>query len=117
MIKYQCGNPEYMAPELLKNDFYWNKVDIWSFGVIVYYLVCSIDRQKLIPSSFYNGLSGETLNYLNPIINQVSFIPLPDFPISNNLLDFISQCLLLDPKFRLSVDHALNHPFINNSSP
>jgi serine/threonine protein kinase len=47
-----------MAPELLKNDYYSNKVDIWSLGVLVYYLVCGIDQEHTIPSSFLNGLSG-----------------------------------------------------------
>jgi len=106
-----------MAPELLKNDFYWNKVDIWSFGVIFYYLVCGIDQERAVPSSFKSGVSGYPLKYQNPIIEHACLIPLPDIALSNNLLDFLSKCLLFDPKFRLTVDHALNHPFINNSSP
>jgi serine/threonine protein kinase len=37
--------------------------------------------------------------------------------MSNNLLDFLSKCLRIDPETRITVDHALNHPFINMSSP
>jgi serine/threonine protein kinase len=37
--------------------------------------------------------------------------------MSNNLLDFLSKCLKIDPETRITVDHALNHPFINMSSP
>jgi serine/threonine protein kinase len=37
--------------------------------------------------------------------------------MSNNLLDFFSKCLRIDPETRITVDHALNHPFINMSSP
>lgn len=32
-------------------------------------------------------------------------------------MDFLSKCLLIDPNNRMSVDHALNHPFINKDSP
>jgi serine/threonine protein kinase len=37
--------------------------------------------------------------------------------VSSCCLDFISKCLRYDPDERISVDHALNHPFINPDSP
>lgn len=36
---------------------------------------------------------------------------------TNKCLDFLSKCLRFDPAQRISVDHALNHPFINPDSP
>jgi serine/threonine protein kinase len=51
------------------------------------------------------------------MIEKTCLIPLPDFQMSNNLLDFLSKCLLSDPNNRFSVEHALNHPFINKDSP
>lgn len=30
------GSPLYMAPEILMNNFYNNKVDVWSLGIIFY---------------------------------------------------------------------------------
>ena len=35
-----CGTPQYIAPEILYNNGYDNKVDMWSCGVLFYYLVC-----------------------------------------------------------------------------
>jgi serine/threonine protein kinase len=33
-----CGTPIYMAPEIWNMESYTEKVDIWSIGVITYYL-------------------------------------------------------------------------------
>ncbi len=33
------GSSEYMAPEIIKRQIYNNKVDVWSFGIILYNLV------------------------------------------------------------------------------
>ena len=30
------GSPLYMAPELIKREFYTEKIDVWSLGVITY---------------------------------------------------------------------------------
>ena len=34
----QVGSPAYMAPEIITNDKYSIEVDIWSLGVILYYM-------------------------------------------------------------------------------
>ncbi len=40
-MKSLCGSPAYMAPEILLNPnaAYDSKIDIWSFGVIMYQLL------------------------------------------------------------------------------
>lgn len=37
--------------------------------------------------------------------------------VSKTCLDFLSKCLCFDFEKRISIDHALNHPFINPDSP
>jgi serine/threonine protein kinase len=39
LIKTICGSPLYMAPELLNDQHYHIKADLWSFGVIMYQLL------------------------------------------------------------------------------
>lgn len=62
----------------------------------------------------FNGKDKEDLtkNVNNGIIKLPSTIDL-----SNNCLDFLSKCLKINPEQRISIDHALNHPFINSDSP
>ena len=33
-----CGTPCYMAPEIWEGKEYTEKVDVWSMGVVMYYL-------------------------------------------------------------------------------
>merc|ERR1712048_111179 len=34
-----CGTPEYMAPEVLDSQTYWEKVDTWSIGCVIFLLL------------------------------------------------------------------------------
>ncbi len=38
MLTTNCGTPIYMAPEIWKGGEYNYKVDVWSIGVVMYYL-------------------------------------------------------------------------------
>lgn len=47
--RHTVGTPHYAAPELLKNERFGVKVDVWSFGVVLWELVM---RQR--PLSHYD---------------------------------------------------------------
>ena len=36
MLTLELGTPNYIAPEILHNLPYNSKIDIWSFGIIIY---------------------------------------------------------------------------------
>ena len=91
------GTPATMAPEIMKNQKYDYKADLWSVGVIIYQL-----HFKALP---YNGVNEEII--LNKIKNKVPYKE-PEDP---QLKDLINKLLVEDPSKRLSWDEYFNHPF------
>lgn len=95
-----------MAPEILNGKLYDYKVDMWSLGVSMFETLTGV-------TPFY-GKDRDELTY--NINKGLIRIPL-NIELSTGCLDFLSKCLHYDSRERISVDHALNHPFINPDSP
>ena len=91
------GTPATMAPEIMKNQKYNSKADLWSIGVIIYQL-------------HFNGLPfpGFKEEYiLEKIHNNYEYKKAED----PKLRDLISKLLVENPEKRLSWDEYFNHPF------
>lgn len=101
MIKEKAGTAFYIAPEVLDN-FYNEKCDIWSLGVIMYILLCGeppfadIDEDEI----FIKIKKGE-FSMTKPIWSKVS----------SQAKDLIGKMLQKDPKLRLSSEEVLSHEF------
>ena len=91
------GTPATMAPEIMKNQSYNEKADLWSVGVILYQL-----HFKELP---YPGLDENSI--LKKIKNRTPYKQ------SENpeLRDLINKLLVEDPEKRLSWEEYFNHPF------
>ena len=62
MLSTNCGTPIYMAPEIWAGETYSEKVDIWSIGVVMYYLLSGVhpftgDSETLGETIMHNELS------------------------------------------------------------
>ncbi|KAK5939647.1 Calcium/calmodulin-dependent protein kinase type I [Knufia obscura] len=104
-----CGTPGYMAPEIFKKTGHGKPVDIWAIGVITYFLLCGytpFDRDS-------------NLEEMQAILQaDYSFTPIEYWRnVSTTARDFIKQCLIIDPRQRMSAHQALQHPWINTEDP
>lgn len=98
----QIGTPYYMSPEIMNNQKYNSKTDIWSLGVILYELVC-----LRLP---FQGNSMKQLCY-----NIISGTPAPPPPsFSKDMKELLTAILAKDPKKRPSINHILSRSLIKN---
>ena len=98
----QCGTPAYIAPEILENKGYEGPpVDIWSSGVVLYAMLSGT-----VPFKSNN------LNDLQNLIMTGNFKELSDLSKESN--DLLHKLLQINPKKRITIEEALNHPWFNN---
>jgi len=96
------GTPYYIAPEVLKKR-YENKCDLWSVGVIAYILLCGYPP--------FNGKDNEATH--RSVLRGKYYFPAEDWSnISRDAMDFIVRLLQMNPKKRMTIEQALNHPWI-----
>ena len=98
-----CGNPNYLAPEILDGKTgYSYKVDIWSLGIIIYTLI--------IGKPPFETRDVKT-TYKRIKMNAYSF---PETAIiSEAAKNLITQILVTDPSKRPFLDEILMHDFFN----
>eukprot|EP01118_Nematostelium_gracile_P005289 TRINITY_DN165_c0_g2_i1.p1 TRINITY_DN165_c0_g2~~TRINITY_DN165_c0_g2_i1.p1 ORF type:complete len:302 (+),score=81.58 TRINITY_DN165_c0_g2_i1:41-946(+) len=97
-----CGSPFYVAPEILQNKGYGKEVDLWSIGVITYFLLAG-----------FPPFMGELPVMIDQILKA-------DFQfgekywgnISRYAKNFVAKLLVVDPDQRMTAEQALNHDWI-----
>ena len=95
-----CGTHGYSAPEVYRS-IYSEKIDLWSFGVVVY---CVLHAPLRPYPSFLQGIE---LEQVMRNFNQ--------YECSAEAEDFLRQCLVVDPKFRLSSEELLKHRWLGEN--
>ncbi|KAI1771407.1 kinase-like protein [Hypoxylon cercidicola] len=97
-----CGTLDYLPPEMIKpgsSDNYYNeKVDLWSLGVLT-----------------YEFLVGEAPFEDTPVMTQRRIakadMTIPSF-VSPEARDLIKRLLVLDPEKRIPLEQVQTHPWI-----
>jgi calcium-dependent protein kinase len=95
------GTPFYVAPEVLSGK-YDTQCDLWSCGVILFVLLCGYPP--------FDGDSNKDI-FRAILKNKLEFDEEEWGNISDEAKDLIGKLLVKDPKKRIKIDQALNHPW------
>ena len=99
LIKTRCGTPYYLSPEVVIGQNYNEKSDIWSLGVILYWL-----------STGNLPFFSENIQKLFHLIIH-SEVQFPDIEINPLLKNLITQLLEKDQRKRPSINKVMEHPW------
>jgi serine/threonine protein kinase len=102
VLKTMVGTPAYMAPQILKEERYTYKCDIWSLGVITYELLVGENPWKLKTPNSFEGFRQEILSHKVVIPETVA--------VSQHMQDFIYGCICADEAKRLDWKQIFTHP-------
>ncbi|KAL0353659.1 UNVERIFIED_CONTAM: Mitogen-activated protein kinase kinase kinase [Sesamum angustifolium] len=99
-----AGTPAYMAPEVARGEEQSFPADVWALGCTVIEMATGSNpwpEMKDPASALYRVAYSDDV---------------PEFPIwfSDCAKDFLSKCLMRDPKERWTAAELLQHPFLNS---
>lgn len=101
LLKTYCGSLYFAAPELLcAKPYIGPEVDVWSFGVVLYVLVCG-----KVP------FDDQSVSVLHEKIKKAN-VEYPSF-LSKECVSLLSRMLQVDPTKRASLYEVINHPWMN----
>jgi calcium-dependent protein kinase len=101
-LTQELGTIYYIAPEVFKN-YYNEKADIWSIGIILYTMLCG-------HPPFRGNREDDIKKKI--LIGKVEY-PQKDFDkVSPEALAFVSELLNYAPNKRPSAEEALNNPWM-----
>ena len=96
----QCGTPIYTPPEMVKNEYYDSKIDIWCIGVLTYELLYGT-----IPFEIRHQKD------LAKIVEQEVYFS-KTVPVGESTKEFILKCMTKNPHERMSIQQAIEHDFL-----
>ena len=118
LLKTFCGSLYFAAPELLQARQYTGpEVDVWSFGIVLYVLVCGkvpFDDQSMpqLHAKIKRGvvdypqwLSAGKLRERKRMMARLLTLP-------TECRSIISRMLVVDPKERATLQEIMSHPWM-----
>ena len=101
------GTPGYAAPEVINEENYGFKVDVWSIGAIAYFMCTS----KLPFDYVTKGLKVKNI-VVNTINDEIKFNEECWKKFSKEVIQFIKGCMNKNPEKRLDIKEVLEHEWI-----
>lgn len=101
------GTIMFAAPEVLKRNPYNKEIDVWSIGVVMYFLLCGqlpfddINDDNLIKKVIYSDHAYPPELFSNR---------------SKNCIKLIDQCLEKNPEKRITIENILIHEWITKNT-
>nr|XP_005996417.2 PREDICTED: serine/threonine-protein kinase DCLK2 [Latimeria chalumnae] len=100
-----CGTPTYVAPEIIAENGYGLKVDIWAAGVITYILLCGFP-----PFRSENNVQEDLFDQI--LVGHLEF-PSPYWDnITDSAKELIGQMLQVNTEARYTAEQVLAHPWV-----
>jgi serine/threonine protein kinase len=96
-----CGTLDYLSPEMVLDQGYDKQVDIWALGILLFEFLTG-------NPPFESDNQEETFRRI-----QIMELQVPDY-VSKIAEDLIRKLLVRDPKQRISLESAREHPFVRN---
>jgi Ca2+-binding EF-hand superfamily protein len=94
------GTINFSAPEVVRKIGYNNKIDIWSLGILIYYL--------MFGSLPFNDPDKQKFNVVSNICYKELTLP-PNAKISPDLLDLLKLCVEKSYEKRIDINEFLSH--------
>ncbi|KAJ3389432.1 hypothetical protein HDU84_008764 [Entophlyctis sp. JEL0112] len=122
-LKTLCGTPGYMAPEVILKSGHGKSVDLWSIGVMTYFLLCgytpfdgqgsSEDMERILTANY----AFEPIEYWTDISEKGALDCRLLGTYQSTAQDFIRRTIIVDPARRMTAMEALRHPWILEYAP
>lgn len=98
LVTQTIGTNIYMAPEMIRGDHYNGKVDVYSFGIMMYEVITD-----LTPYPLFQSGKMKIFQLLQKIVNE-KYRPEFKGPVKDYLKELIVKCWADDPKERPTFD-------------
>lgn len=99
-----CGTPEYVAPEILLQQPFCGRADVWSAGVTAFCLLSgTMPFRGLTLDKLYTAILDGACSFAGPEWRR----------ISPRAMDFVRRMLAVDVKERWTSAELMNHSWVS----
>ncbi|XP_037339034.2 serine/threonine-protein kinase Chk2 isoform X1 [Pungitius pungitius] len=109
LMKTLCGTPSYLAPEVFtqaSTSGYGLAVDLWSLGVLLFVCLCGYPP-------FHESFGGQSVTE-QILRGEFTMVPSRWRSISDPAKDVVRKLLVVDPRRRMTIEEALQHPWLQD---